>query len=81
MLEQIHGQTYTLMSEMKKMNEAILEMRERKKTPTEHVHSPSLESDVRKLNQSVNELAKRNEAVENLILKMTEEKRSHRTHI
>lgn len=70
------------MSEMKKMNEAIHNLRERNGASTDHAHTPpGLASDMKKLNQTVSELAKRNTAMEKLLLKMAEEKSIRRSHI
>lgn len=69
------------MSELKKINEAISELRERKSTSTEHIHCQSLVSDVKKLNQTVTKLAESNTAMQKQLHKMAEEKTIPRSRI
>lgn len=65
------------MLEMKKMTEAIQELRGRNGT----VPDQSLASDIKNMNHTVSELVKRNERTENLIIKMAEKQRIPLSHI
>lgn len=80
-IEQIHTQTHSLMSEMKKMNEAIHELHGSNGTSTNHTHTESLASDVKKLNQTVNDLARRNMVMESLLIKIAEKQKIPLSHI
>lgn len=59
------------MSEMKKMHEAINELCDNNGTHT----TESLVSDMKKLNQAVSDLARRNTAMENILLNIAEKQK------